>query len=396
MVTLEAIDLSSESSDHSSELMSSTTLLVGGDELCSSSPSRPSSPTTTTMPAKGGLHSYFPTVHRKKRSSGQLEQLPQPSPKRLHKQSTPPVTVTPNSSNKAAQTKYIPTKPAGRSAAHKQALNRAVKAGTFQRNERKWATFKSKIRSIDPQFEVDDTNPRRARNVLHVKCGKVIRMAMVYDISLYKRHVQNCKSRTATAGMHTLDNGLQYVFLHQPGSSFVNSDIRDNSTTPLPCPGLTEDDEPRIKTYLLRTTVSSAGGISIDAAAKQMYDAPYKNLSEDQKKSVRVGQVHTHRWSLDHQRRRVFAIGNERCLQKVSHSNSESSGRPRPCRACNALLGNRAFQNAINRGIPDEENRKFTPLLYQTAEMARHVRNTRDTVATFKFRHQTPLNYKLK
>lgn len=389
METLDAIDLSSEGSDHNSELVSSTTR---EDELCSSSPSRPSSPSTTTIPTKGGLHSYFPTFHRKKRSSGQLEQLLQPSPKRMYKQSTPPVTVIPNSSTKAAQTKHTLTK----SAVNKQVLNIAVKAGTFKRNERKWATFKSKIRSIDPQFEVDDTNPRRARNVLHIKCGKVIRMAMVYDISLYKRHVQNCKKRTATAGMHTLDNGLQFVFLQQPGASLVNSDIRDNSTTPGPCPGLTEDDEPRIKTYLLRTAVSSAGGISIDAVAEQMYDTPYKNLSEDQKKSVRVEQVHTHRWSLDHQSRRVFAIGKEPCLQKVLHSNSESSERPQPCRACNALLRNRAFRTAINRDVPDGGNQKFTPLLYQTAEVARHTQNTRDTVAIYKFKHQTPLGYKLK
>ncbi|KAN0140883.1 hypothetical protein V8E53_001327 [Lactarius tabidus] len=370
IATQEAIDLSSERSAFS------TTLLVEEDEPFSSSPSRPSSPATTAMPTKEGLYSYFPSIHSRKRSYDQLEQLSQPSPKpaSVHMQPTrQPVTVTPSSGNDAARTKHTLTKPVGKSAAYlnKWALNRAVEAGTFERSERKWATFKSKILSIDPQSEVDDTNPKCARDVLHVKCGKLLRMATVYDTSRYKRHVQNCKSHTAMAGMHTLDNGLQFVFRQQPGFSSVNSDVCDSTTTLWPCPGLSEDDEPRIETYLLRTTVSSAGGISIDAVAEQMYGTPYKNLSEDQKQDVRMGQVRTHRWSLDHQSRRVFAIGEEPCLQQVPRSNSESSARLRPCRACKALLGYRAFQNAINRNIPDDENRKFTPLLYQAPAMAK-------------------------
>ena len=92
---------------------------------------------------------------------------------------------------------------------------------------------------------MDDVNPRRARNVLHVKCGKSIRMAMAYDTSLYKRHVTKwCKSRTARAGMHTLDKGLNCVFPQQQGSSFSASGVSDELMTLWPCPGLTEDNDP--------------------------------------------------------------------------------------------------------------------------------------------------------
>ena len=277
--------------------------------------------------------------------------------------------VIPSSSKSKAPRTRHPQGNIGRSSANlnKLALNKAVEAGTFNRDERKWAVFKSKIMTINPQSEVDDINPRCARNVLHVKCGKLIRMATVYDTSLYKRHIQNCKSHTATAGMHTLDKGLNYVFLQQPGSSLAMSSICDKSETLWPCPGLSEEDEPRIETYLLRTTVSSAGGISIDTVAEQMYNTSYKNLTEDEKQAVRVGQVHTHKWSLDHQRRRIFAIGESACFQKVLHN----SRQPQPCCACKALLGNRAFQTAINRDIPDDINRKFTPLLYQAAEIGK-------------------------
>ena len=366
-MTLDANDLSS---DCSSEVAKSTTQSIEVDELVSSPPSQPSSPAMPAVPRKRGLHLYFNSVHSGtvtgKRLLIESEQPSQPSQKRVHVQPTP---VTPSSGKSKAPRTQRPQRNSGRSAANlnKLALNKAVEAGTFKHDERKWAVFKSKIMAIDSQSEVDDINPRCARNVLHLKCGKLIRMAMVYDTTLFKRHVQNCKSRTAMAGMHTLDNGLSYVFLQQPGPSSATGGICDTSTTLWPCPGLSEEDEPRIEMYLLRTTVSSAGGISIDAVAEQMYNTSYKDLSEDEKQAVRVGQVHTHKWSLDHQRRRVFAIGESSCFQKVLHD----AGRPRPCCACKALLGNRAFQTAINRDVPDDINRKFTPLLYQAAEIGK-------------------------
>jgi hypothetical protein len=347
------------------------------DELCSSSPPHPSSPVMSAIPMKGGLHSYFPTVPTKVRTekrphpeSGQPLPDSQPPLKRVQIQTSP---ATPSiSDSKAVQTRHPQAQSnLGRSAVNKLALNTAVEAGTFKRDERKWTAFKSKIMAIDPQSEVDDVSPRCARDVLHVRCGKLLRMATVYDTTLYKRHVQNCKSRTAKAGMHTLDKGLNYVFLQQPGSSSVNSGVCDRSelgSEPLwPCPGLSEEDESRIEQYLLRTTVSSAGGISIENQSEQMYNLAYKNLTADQKQAVRAGQVHTHRWSLDHQRRRVFAIGEMPCLRKVPCN----SGKPQPCCACKSLLGNRAFRTAINRDVPDDMNRKFTPLLYQAAEIAK-------------------------
>ncbi|KAH8976531.1 hypothetical protein EDB86DRAFT_2807530, partial [Lactarius hatsudake] len=168
--------------------------------------------------------------------------------------------------------------------------------------------------------------------------------------------------------MHTLDKGLNYVFLQQACSSLLaKTSVFGESTTLWPCPGLSEDDEPRIETYLLWTTVPSAGGVNIEAVAEQMYNTRYRDLTEDQKRAVRAGQVHTHRWSLDHQRRHVFAIGEKPCLRKVI----PTSGQPRPCCACKALLGYRAFQTTINRDVPDDVNRKFTPLLYQAAEIAK-------------------------
>jgi hypothetical protein len=105
--------------------------------------------------------------------------------------------------------------------------------------------------AIDPQSEVDEVNPKHAWDVLHVKCSKFIHMAMVYDTTLYKWHVQNCKSHTAKAGMHTLDNGLSYVFhLLVLGPSSTDSNDCDSLMTLWPCPGNSQKDNPRIENYL--------------------------------------------------------------------------------------------------------------------------------------------------
>ena len=381
--SLDFIELSSEI-DSDLTLTSSTapTQLAASDDIFPSSPSLDipfdppfptSSPITVTTPRKGGLHSYFPTLHRgalgKRSESESSPLLPSPSKRaRVQPPSSPQLLSLSDVSKDAPQPL---NKLLGKSAANKLELNKAVEAGTFKRDKRKWEKFKSKILEIDPHSEVDDVNPKRARDVLHVKCGKVLRMATVYDVSLFKRHIQLCKSHTAQAGMHTLDHGLNFVFLQQDvSSSFAGttgSSARNKSTSTWPCPGLSGESDPHIANYLLRTTVPSAGGTSIENIAHDMFSQPYKDLTDAEKHAVRIGQMHTHRWSLEHQQRRIFAIGVKPCLRKVPHN----AGSPQPCDACSALLKDRAFRTAIYRTVPNDENRKFTPHLYQAAEIAK-------------------------
>jgi hypothetical protein len=223
---------------------------------------------------------------------------------------------------------------------------------------------------IDPHSEVDDNDPKHAWDVLHIKCGKVIRMATVYDVTLYKCHVQTCKSHTATAGMHTLDHGLNFVFMRQDSchsSTLADSSSLGNKRSMWPCPGLSGDAHPKIESYLLRTMVPSAGGTSIENIAQDMYKKEYKVLTESEKQAVRIGQMHTHCWSLEHQQRRIFATGTKPCLRKVP----QNAGSPQPCDACSALLKDRAFRTAIFREVPEDANQKFTPHLYQAAEIAK-------------------------
>ena len=73
-----------------------------------------------------------------------------------------------------------------------------------------------------PSVQSQQSWSKTCLSFLHVKCGKSFIMSMAYDTSLYKQHVQSCKSHTTKAGMHTLDNSLNFV-LPLSGSSSVNS-----------------------------------------------------------------------------------------------------------------------------------------------------------------------------
>jgi hypothetical protein len=384
--SLDVLESSSEiGSDLTLTRTSSTMQLAASNDTFPSSlspdilfdpPFPTSSPITVTTPSKGGLHSYFPTLHHGvlgKRSESESSPLLPPPSKHVHIQPPPsPQLSLSDISKDAPRTLNKP----GKSAANKQALNTAVKAGTFKRDKHKWEKFKSKISEIDRRSEVDDDNPKWACDILHVKCGKVIRMATVYDVSLFKRHVQICKSHTAQAGMHTLDRGLNFVFLQQDVSSSLagpqatGSSAHDNAITTWPCPGLSGEVDPLIENYLLRTTVPSAGGTRIENVAHDMFSQPYKDLTDAEKHAVRIGQMHTHRWSLEHQQRCIFTIGIKPCLRKVPR-NARSPQPSQPCDACSALLKDRAFRTAIYRTVPNDENRKFTPHLYQAAEIAK-------------------------
>lgn len=155
IANLNTIDLSS---DCSSELTSSmvTPLSIDVEEVCSPSASsldlHPAnntlscspSPATTVTPVKG-LYSYFSTI-----ASGTwkcphhaLNQPSQPSPGQVCR---PPTHTTPSSCKSNRAQTWQPPNNAGTSSVsvaylNKEALNKAVKDGTFKCDEHKWATF---------------------------------------------------------------------------------------------------------------------------------------------------------------------------------------------------------------------------------------------------------------
>lgn len=231
----------------------------------------------------------------------------------------------------------------------------------------RWNTYKSKLRHLDPHFEVDDVDPTHARIVQHSKCSKEIVMSVPYDISQFKEHTKTCrKSSSASSNTSTLhamftkqmqqQTSIKTSIPVHPGSK----QSQQNASVFLPCPGLTELDDVWIRQYLERTEAGSAGGISERTLADDTYHSPFGTLDAFQKQAITLRQIQTHRWRLDHPRNRVFAIGSDGCLEDVLAKTDTESGLPikklEPCVNCHALLSLQAFKSAISKPIPKDKD----------------------------------------
>ena len=267
--------------------------------------------------------------------------------------------------------------PAGTSkqAASKRRILEQIRDGTFVRNPKRWETFKSKLRQLDPYFEVSENDPTLARSAKHSRCGSWILMAAPYDIERFKTHIKSCSSSysTAAGGMKTLDNFV--VFVCPKSAQLSSSSIPSNSESPpcpsriaLPCPGITEKDDSRIAQYVKRTSVNSAGGKDIHEIAKMLFQDQFKNLTSNKKDIVRQRQMQTHSWSVDRMRKSIHAIGNSPCSGNAWQAKDKTL---RPCAQCLALLSLHAFRNAIAREPPKDENRVYVPHKFQPAEIGK-------------------------
>lgn len=146
-----------------------------------------------------------------------------------------------------------------------------------------------------------------------------------------------------------------------------------------PCPGLSEVDDPRIVQYFSRIELGSAGGRSERLLAREMFEVEYSQLTPSQKETVALKQNQTHRWRLDHSRKRVFAIGEAKCLENVS-ARSTSTGEHtqviEACKSCKAVLSLREFLTAIARLVPADKNRAYVPHRFQNSAIGQmYARN---------------------
>jgi hypothetical protein len=117
-----------------------------------------------------------------------------------------------------------------------------------------------------------------------------------------------------------------------------------------------------------RTPVNSAGGGNIHDIAKELFGDHFRNLSKGAKDIVRQKQLQTHSWSNDHIRKSIHAIGKNPCNGKGCLA---KDGTLMPCNQCLALLTLRAFRNAISRECVENENRVFTPHVFQSPDVGR-------------------------
>ena len=272
------------------------------------------------------------------------------------------------------------SKPVGtsRQAVAKHKANERVLKGTFVHNPMRWEEYKRKLAELDPNFEVSE-DPKLVRQVKHSVCGGWFVMAAPYDKERFKKHISSC-SYSSGGSMKSLECfGVMVLSASamsssssfpssapspSPSSAPSSSPSSTSCTGFLPCPGLTERDDPSISQYLSRTSVTSAGGEDLHSVARSLFANDFKNLSLEKKELVRLKQKQTHKWSVDHLMKTIHAIGKVPCDR---NANTASDGSIRSCKACEALLTSRAFKKAISRKPAPDKNRAYIPHIYQPA-----------------------------
>ena len=161
--------------------------------------------------------------------------------------------------------------------------------------------------------------------------------------------------------------GVQVLAINTPSQSSAPS-LPNRTNITFPCPGLTKNDDPRIGQYVKRTSVTSAGGKDLFKVTKQLFKIKFNKLSSRRKEIVRQKQIQTHRWSVDHTRKRIHAIGAKPC---TGVSQMAEDGKLLPCDRCLKLLSLHRFRNAISRKPPKDKNRVYVPHHVQPAEIGK-------------------------
>ncbi|KAI9443778.1 hypothetical protein H4582DRAFT_2053569 [Lactarius indigo] len=287
-----------------------------------------------------------------------------------------PSTVTQAQDGKQAQVRITVPTGTSKQALSKRKANESIHNGTFVRDMKRWNKYKKKLAELDPEFEVDESNPSRVRYVKHSVCGGWYLMAAPYEKERFKQHVKDCSYSTSMGSMKTLE---RFGVVVLPASTCSNgsstpsqSSSPSESSTPtsesLPCPGLTERDSIYLRQYFTRTSVASAGGTDLHTIARSLFSDEFKNLSSDKKELVRLKQKQTHCWSVDHLMKTVHALGKKPC---EGDAQTASDGSLEPCKACKALLTLPAFKKAIMRKPAPNENRGYIPHIYQPAEIGK-------------------------
>ncbi|KAH8977094.1 hypothetical protein EDB92DRAFT_2002633 [Lactarius akahatsu] len=281
-----------------------------------------------------------------------------------------------------AQVQVRITVPTGNSkqALSKRKANESVDSGTFVRDTKRWNEYKKKLAELDANFEVDESDTRRARYVKHSICGGWYVMSAPYEKEQFKKHTDGCSYSTGMGGMKTLE---RFGVVVLPASARSNLGSNGSSTssstpsqpnspspvpTPLPCPGLAERDNIHLCQYFTRTSVASAGGKDLHTVARSLFSEEFKKLSSEKKELVWLKQKQTHRWTVDHLMKTVHAFGKNPC---EGDAQTASDGSLEPCNACKALLMLPAFKKAIARKPATNKNRAYIPHVYQPVEIGK-------------------------
>ena len=235
---------------------------------------------------------------------------------------------------------------------------KSAEAGTFVINAWKLENWKNKILILNHYAEF---YPQDVCHVRHSKCGTDIKVKEPYDTTRFAQHKSMCqgsvKKSCAAGGSSTLTEMAKRFGWSEKG----HVEIRKMLHTPLPepkplvmpCPGLCDEDDNRISTYLRRSSVSGAGSRSLATISREMFSREFKDLKETEKTAMLHKQMHERKWTNDHVMLRVFST---ECTHTASGTTTGQDSRPMPCNHCQALLHSKALKTTLHKPTPNDKD----------------------------------------
>jgi hypothetical protein len=244
--------------------------------------------------------------------------------------------------------------------------------------------YKQRVRLLDPDaaFEYGKAGWR----VRHSRCFKWYRMAEPYSATKFRSHCKSCVVPAAGGPQKTLTGMFGMNTMKAAGKKVVQAvrALRTVSTSrspspsigvpaaqQIPCSGITEAIEPRLKSYFARSGASGGGSHSLKVFTEELFPGrKYKRLKPDEQEQVKLAQLHGQKFvKIDTQR----AVFSKTCLKSIDAA-SVPRGTPFPsiCNKCRDVLRDRQFRQALRRSVPLPENFRFNNKQYRN-ETAGHL-----------------------
>lgn len=149
--------------------------------------------------------------------------------------------------------------------------------------------------------------------------------------------------------------------------------IRPPRCIDTPCPGLRASDNPRILSYLQRTSIPGGGAKPRHVLCQKMFgdNGCMSDLSPKQMKRLLGVECALYLWENVHT---TLSIHSTSCVRIIQVSETELPTATHPCMPCRELLSNKTFKNAISRPTPHPGNTRYTahvwtePLVQETVK----------------------------
>ncbi|KAJ7842164.1 hypothetical protein B0H13DRAFT_1451250, partial [Mycena leptocephala] len=107
-----------------------------------------------------------------------------------------------------------------------------------------------------------------------------------------------------------------------------------------PCPGITEDNIPKVQKYLQHTGAPGGDSRSVLKIAMENFRRTFRALTEKHQKEVRDTQYHEQKWRKDHAKLRIFSTACEKTVPAATPQTL-------PCPACATILSRKSFKRPL-------------------------------------------------